>query len=161
MRASIAACMFAFVACSPPSSPPQNRAESTVETATSGSIGARRVDVSAFALDGQALVGRWSFDRSCGLYDLVFNADATVNYYDYGDERHVVAYAGRWARADHNRIVMSLHRLAQTGGPTGEALTYAFDVSEPVSDDLIGQFGVVGRATRAISAKRCPEEDRE
>jgi hypothetical protein len=161
MRMAIAACVFALVACSPPSSPPQNRAEPTTETTTSGSSGAERVAAPALALGGEAVVGRWSFDRSCGLYDLVFNTDATVNYYDYADEQHVVSYAGRWARAVHNRIVMSLHRLAETGAPTGEALTYALNVSDPVSDDLIGQFGPVGRGMRAITAKRCPQEDRQ
>ena len=157
MRMAIAACVFALVACSPPSSP----AEPPAQGATAGSSGAGRVEAPVFTLDAETILGRWSFDRSCGLYDLVFNADASANYYDYTDEQHVVSYAGRWARADHNRVVMSLHRLGETGAPTGDALTYSFDVSDPVTDDLIGQFGPAGGDMRAITAKRCPEEDRE
>ena len=161
MRMAIAACVFALVACSPPSSHPGAMAEPPDQDATAGSSGAARVEAPAFALETEAIVGRWSFDRSCGLYDLVFNADASANYYDYTDEQHVVSYAGRWTSGDHNRVVISLHRLGETGAPTGDALTYTLDVSDPVTDDLIGQFGRAGGDMRAIIAKRCPEEDRQ
>ena len=159
MRMAIAVCVFALVACSPPSHP-EAMPDPSPETANTGSSGASRAAAPAFALETDAIVGRWSFDRSCGLYDLVFNADASANYYDYTDEQHVVSYAGRWT-SDHNRVVMSLHRLGETGGPIGDALSYTLDVSDPVADDLIGQFGPAGSDMRAISAKRCPEEDRQ
>ena len=160
MRMAIAACVFALLACSPPSSRSEAKTDPSPEVATTGSSGASRVEAPAFALETEAMVGRWSFDRSCGLYDLVFNADASANYFDYTDEQHVVSYAGRWT-SNHNRVVMSLHRLGETGAPIGDALTYTLDVSDPVTDDLIGQFGPAGGDMRAISAKRCPEEDRQ
>lgn len=155
MRRAMLACVLTLVGCGPPSSlsepPPQD--------ARAGAGGAGRA--AAPVLDGEAVVGRWSFDRSCGLYDLVFNADASADYYDYADERRVVSYAGRWAAADHNRLVLRLYRLGEGGAPSGDALTYDFDVSDPVTDDLIGQFGPAGGDMRAIVAKRCPEEDRQ
>jgi len=166
MRVAAAAFVFALAACSPPSSRTQTMAEPTAQDAAAAPSGADasnrgRVAAPGFRLAAEALVGRWSFDRSCGLYDLVFNADATANYYDYADERRVVSYAGRWAIAEQNRIVMSLRRLGETGAPTGEPLSYGFSVSDPVSDELIGQFGPAGGDMRAIAAKRCPEEDRK
>jgi len=156
MRLLAVALMFALTACSPPSAP----AESP-QGAASGSSGAGRVEAPVFTLGSEAVVGRWSFDRSCGLYDLVFNADGAANYYDYADESHVVSYTGRWVAADHNRVVMTLRRLGGDGAPSGDALTYNFDVSDPVTDDLIGRFGQVESDMRNITAKRCPDEDRE
>jgi hypothetical protein len=151
-----AAVLFLLAACSPPSAP----AQPAPQGATAGSTGAGRVESTVFTLEPQAIVGRWSFDRSCGLYDLVFNADNSVDYYDYADESHVVSYGGRWS-ADHNRIALTLHRLNDSGAPSGDALAYAFDVSEPVTGDLIGAFGPDGGDMRNITAKRCPEEDRD
>jgi hypothetical protein len=155
MRLLAAAMMFALAACSPPSAP-----AAPSQGATPGSSGAGRVEAPAFTLASEAIVGQWSFDRSCGLYDLVFSADGAANYYDYADESHVVSYAGRWA-ADDNRVVLTLRRLGADGAPPGGALTYNFDVSDPVIDDLIGRFGQAESDMRNITAKRCPEEDRE
>ncbi len=156
MRMAAAAFLLALAACSPPSAP-----AAPAHGAASGSVGAGPVATTAFRLEADALLGRWSFDRSCGLYDLVFEANGSVSYFDYADASHVVSYAGRWTIGDHNRVVLSLHRLGGDGAPTGDAITYNLDVSEPVADDLIGQFGAQGGDMRAITAKRCPEEDRE
>jgi hypothetical protein len=156
MRLLAAALMFALAACSPPSAPAE-----PPQGAAAGSSGAGRVEASAFTLASDAIVGQWSFDRSCGFYDVVFNANATANYYDYTDQSHVVSYTGRWAAADHNRVVMTLRRLGADGAPSGDDLTYNFDVSDPVTDDLIGRFGQSGGDIHNITAKRCPEEDRE
>jgi hypothetical protein len=157
MRLLAAALISALAACSPPSAP----AEPPPQGAAAGSSGAGRVEAPTFTLASEAVVGQWSFDRSCGLYDLVFSAGGVANYYDYADESHVVSYAGRWAAADHNRVVMTLRRLGGDGAPSGEALTYIFDVSDPVTDDLVGRFGQAESDMRNITAKRCPEEDRE
>lgn len=157
MRLLAAALMFALAACSPPSAP----VEPPPQGAAAVSSGAGRVEAPAFTLASEAVAGQWSFDRSCGLHDLVFSADATANYYDYTDQSNVVSYAGRWAAADHNRVVMTLRRLGADGAPSGDDLTYNFDVSDPVTDDLIGRFGQSGGDIRNITAKRCPEEDRE
>jgi len=156
MRLFAAAMMFALVACSPPSAPAE-----PPQGATAGSSNAGRVEAPAFTLASETMVGQWSFDRSCGLYDLVFSADGAANYYDYVDESHVVSYAGRWVAADHNRVVMTLRRVGADGAPSGDALTYNFDVSDPVTDDLVGRFGQAESDMRNITAKRCPEEDRE
>ena len=155
LRLPAAALMSALTVCSPPSAP----AEPPPGDAAGSSAG--RVEAPAFSLASEAIVGQWSFDRSCGLYDLAFSADGAANYYDYADESHVVSYAGRWAASDHNRLVMSLRHLGADGAPSGEAVTYNFDVSDPVTDDLIGRFGQAERDMRNITAKRCPDEDRE
>ena len=157
MRLLAAALMFALAACSPPSAP----AEPPPQDAAAGSNGAGRVEAPMFTLASETIVGEWSFDRSCGLYDLVFSADGAANYYDYTDESHVVSYAGRWLATDHNRVVMTLRRVGADGAPSGAALTYDFDVSDPVTDDLIGRFGQAESEMRNITAKRCPQEDRD
>ncbi len=160
MRLVVATCALALAACGPPPSAPAP-SEPPPQSMRAAPSGAGRLTPATLTLSAEAVVGRWSFDRSCGLYDLVFNADETAAYYDYADETHVVSYAGRWVGADHNRLVVTLHRLNESGAPMGDALTYTFDVSAPVTDDLVGQFGPAGGDMRNITAKRCPEEDRE
>src|SRR5689334_24730079 len=103
MRLLAAALISALAACSPPSAPAE-----PPQGAAAGSSGAGRVEAPTFTLASETVVGQWSFDRSCGLYDLVFSADDAANYYDYTDESHVVSYAGHWTTTDHNRVVMTL-----------------------------------------------------
>ncbi|MBS0385923.1 MAG: hypothetical protein JSS00_11300 [Proteobacteria bacterium] len=155
MRIAAIALVLALCGCGPSPAPAEPAPHGV------GRAGAGGAEAPVFAVESAALVGRWSFDRSCGLYDLVFNADNTAGYYDYSDEAHVVSYAGRWSAAEHNRIVLTLRRLNDSGAPSGEALTYKLDVAAPVANDLIGRFGPSVGDTRAITAKRCPEEDRE
>jgi len=100
-----------------------------------------------------ALVGQWSFDRSCGLYDLVFTA-TNVSFFDYANPSNVISYDGVWEIGADNRVTLTLRRLDGRGAPNGEALLYYLDVTGP-APDLVGNFGQAGAAARAINAKRC------
>jgi hypothetical protein len=158
-RMALAAIVFALAAaCSPPSAAP---ADPAPNGAYAGSSGAGRVEAAVFTLDPHAVPGNWSFDRSCGLYDLVFSDDGGAQYFDYADESHVVTRLGTWTAAANNRIVLTLRMADANGAPSGEAETFNFDVTDPVTDDLIGRFGPAAGEARNITAKRCPQEDRE
>lgn len=128
--------------------------------ASAGSTGVGNVTAAPFALESEALVGLWSFDRTCGLYDLVFDADDLVQYYDYSDTT-VVSYRGSWATADNNRVVLTVRRLDMEDEPIGDVLTFNLDVGATVTDDLIGAFGPASGPAREITALRCPDEDRD
>lgn len=156
MRLLIPALVLAFAACSPPAAPARPQESVTAQTSS-----APRSETSALAISTEAVAGQWSFDRSCGLYDLVFDADGGVDYYDYADHSHVLSYVGRWAIEDHNRIVLTVRLRGPDAAPTGDARTYALEVSEPIADDLVGRFGEAGAEGVAISARRCPDEDRD
>lgn len=154
MRIIAAALAFALAACAPPSgSAPDSASASTEASATPGAA-------PSFAIDAAAIAGQWSFDRSCGLYDLTFNADNTAYYFDYANPSEVVTYTGTWALADH-RIALTLNKQGEEGSPLGETEHYVVDVTEPVGDDLVGSFGQVGGAMRTVNAKHCPQEDRD
>ena len=128
--------------------------------ASAGSTGVDRVADEPFTLESEALIGLWSFDRTCGLYDLVFDAEDLVQYYDYTNPT-VVSYRGSWSTADNNRVVLNVTRLDINDEPMGEAHTFHLDVGATVTDDLIGAFGPAGGPARDITALRCPDEDRE
>lgn len=130
------------------------------QDASAGSTGAGNVPDLVFTLEPEALVGLWSFDRTCGLYDLVFEAQDLVQYYDYSDPT-VVSYRGSWATADNNRVVLTVRLIDMEDEPTGEVRTFHLDVTAPVTDDLIGAFGPPGGPTRDITARRCEDEDRD
>jgi len=132
------------------------------QDASAGSTGVGNVPEQAFTLEAEALVGLWSFERDCGLYDLVFDADDLVQYYDYTTTPgNVISYRGSWTIADNNRVVLNVSLIDMENEPTGEARTFHLDVSAPVTDDLVGEFGAAGGATRGITARRCEDEDRE
>lgn len=126
-----------------------------------GSSGVGRIPEEPFTLESEALVGLWSFDRSCGNYDLVFAADGRVQHYVVSDEGMTTSYIGTWATADGNRANLTLRVLNSEGAPSGDVLTYNLDVAAPVMDDLMGDFGRDGAAATGITARRCPEEDRD
>jgi hypothetical protein len=130
------------------------------QDASAGSTGVGRVADEPFTLESEALIGLWSFDRTCGLYDLVFDADDLVQYYDYTDPT-VVSYRGSWSIAENNRVVLNVTRLDMNDEPMGEVHAFHVDVGAPVTDDLIGAFGPAGGPARDITALRCPDEDRE
>ena len=155
MRIVIAAIAAVLAACSPPAS----QTNAAVETATAAQTTAPQ----NFTLQTEAVVGRWSFDRSCGQYDLVFYADANVDYFDYSDESHVVSYGGQWSEErENNRVTLSLQRLDAEGHVSGEPIAYVLDIITPPGDDLNGRFGRAdGTFGVDVHAKRCPEEDRE
>jgi hypothetical protein len=114
----------------------------------------------AFALESEALIGRWSFDRTCGLYDLVFEADGGASYFDYSSDT-VVSHVGQWAISDGNRAVLTTHVQGADGALGPDAETYNVDIDAPVTDDLSGTLSGGGEE-RAFNAKRCDEtEDRE
>lgn len=150
MRSSFVSLALLLAACSPsaPGSP-----AAPVETSDSRPTPAE-------PLESNAILGQWSFDRTCGVYDLVFNAGNEALYFDYSDPGQVVSYAGSWSVAG-NRIVLTVNKSGEEGSQLGETVTYNLDVSAPVADDLKGSFGRAGGDTRSINAKRCAQEDRE
>jgi hypothetical protein len=148
MRILVAALAAALAACTPPDAPqPADPADAAVAAAP-------------FAMESEALVGLWSFERHCGDYDLVFAADGGAEHHVVSAEGMATSYAGAWTTADNNRVVLTLQRLDANGARSGEAITYNLDVAAPVTDDLVGHFARAdGAEARAINARRCPEED--
>lgn len=162
MRFVIAAALIAVAACSPPSSAAGPAATTTTATRPAANDPSS-IPPQEFQLQTEAVVGHWSFDRSCGLYDLVLHADANVDYFDYSDESHVVSYGGQWSEdLPNNRVTLALQRLDSDGHVTGQPIDYVLDIITPPGDDLNGRFGRAdGTFGVNIHAKRCPEEDRE
>jgi hypothetical protein len=159
MRSAIVALALLAAACGQTATQPA--ADTPAEDADAGASGAGRIPEASFTLESEALVGLWSFDRSCGLYDLVFQADDNATYYDYTHDL-VVTHSGAWATADNNRVVLTTRRLGPDGAPSGETETYNLDVKSPVTDDLVAHLERAdGGEARDITARRCPEEDRE
>lgn len=157
----IAAIVFALAlaACG---AQPAAEGEAAPQDASAGSTGVGNVPAETFTLESEALVGLWSFQRDCGLYDLVFDADDLVQYYDYTTTPgNVISYRGSWSIADNNRVVLNVSLIDMENEPTGEARTFHLDVGAPVTDDLIGVFGPQGGTAREITARRCEDEDRE
>jgi hypothetical protein len=163
MRVAVAtALMLALAACSPPSGASGPAAAGDVAqsqaTATAPNIAPQ-----SFSLQTEAVVGSWSFDGSCGLYDLVFHANANVDYFDYSDQSHVASYGGQWAEdLPNNRVTLTLQRLDGEGHLTGQPIDYVLDIITPPNEDLNGRFGRAdGTVGVNIHAKRCPQEDRD
>src|SRR5262249_32868565 len=103
---------------------------------------------------------QWSFDRTCGVYDLILNAGNEALYFDSADPAQVGSYAGQWAIAG-NRIVLTVNKSGEEGSQLAEGVTSTFEVSAPGPDDLVRSFGHEKGEMRSINAKRCPQEDRE
>jgi hypothetical protein len=159
MRIAIAALALALAAaCSPAAQP----AAETPEDASAGSSGVANVADAPFTLESEALVGLWSFARHCGDYDLVFQADGAAQHYVVSPEGMTTSYAGTWATADNNRVVLTLHRVGEHNARLSEDVIYNLDVAATVTDDLIGRFSRAdGAEAQDITARRCPEEDRD
>lgn len=158
MRKMMAAILLlALAACG------QGADSSSAARAEDAPVDVAAIEPQRFVLETEAVVGRWSFDRTCGLYDLVFYADANVDYFDYSSEGQVVAYGGQWSEEPENqRVTLSLQQLDAEGHVTGEAIDYVLDLITPPTDDLNGRFGRADGAFGIdVHAKRCPEEDRE
>jgi len=105
----------------------------------------------SFTLEPEALVGVWSFDRSCASGDgMRLMADGRATYDEWGE--------GDWRTADDNRVVLTLTRWEPGVGPTGETVVYNVDVAEPVRDNLVARLARPdGGEPRAVNAKRCPD----
>jgi hypothetical protein len=105
----------------------------------------------AIEFEPEALVGAWSFDRSCASGDgMTLAADGTASFDEWGQ--------GTWTVADDNRLVLTLMRWEPGVGPTGETVVYNLDVAATVADDLIGQLARAdGSEPRGLNALRCPE----
>jgi hypothetical protein len=155
MRIMFAAtALLTLAACGPSADVPSPPAEAAAVEQTAATP-------PTFTLETEAVVGQWSFDRTCGLYDLVFYADANVDYFDYSNESQVVSYGGQWTEdRANNRVTLALHRLDAQGHVTGDPTQYTLDITAPVTDELTGRFGQ-GAQARDINARRCPQEDRE
>ena len=86
-----------------------------------------------FTMETEALVGVWSFDRTCASSDgMSLRADGTASFDEWGE--------GTWATADGNRVILSLERYELGVGPTGESVTYHLDVVQPVTEYLAGEL---------------------
>lgn len=138
MRFVIAAALALVAACSPPAT----------TDADSPSVG--EIAAEGFVMEPEALVGTWSFDRTCESGDaMALNADSTAGLDEWG--------VGTWATADGNRVVLNLEQHEPGVGATGRQVTYYLDVGAPVTDDLVGQMARDdGTEQRAINARRCP-----
>lgn len=138
MRLAIAAALAFVAACSPPAA---TEADST-------SVG--EIAAEGFVMEPEALVGTWSFDRTCASGDgMTLNADDTAGLDEWG--------TGTWATADGNRVVLNLERREPGVAATGQQVTYYLDVGAPVTDELVGQIARDdGTEQRAINARRCP-----
>lgn len=160
MRMLAPALVFALAACSPPSGGANTA--TTTASAPPAANATPSVARQTFTLQTEAVVGYWSFDRTCGLYDLVFHADANVDYFDYSDPSHVVSYGGQWSEElENNRVTLSLQRLDAEGHLTGAPIAYVLDIITPPGDDLNGRFGRAdGTYGVDVHAKHCPQEDR-
>lgn len=100
------------------------------------------------AFEPEALVGLWSFDRSCASGDgMRLNADDTASYDEWGQ--------GVWSLEGDTRIVLDLEVHELGVGPTGRRETIVISFTPPVTDDLNG--AIEGAPPRAINARRCPE----
>ena len=160
MRITVAVMAFTLAACGQPTQTTVSGpvAATQPEDAYAGWSGAGRVPEQPFTLESEAVVGLWSFQRDCGLYDLVFRADGSAHYFDYSADLNV-SHSGSWTTAANNRVVLTLRRLDGAGIPSGPQLIYNLDVSARVTDDLVGRFGPAdGAAAQDITARRCPQE---
>lgn len=165
MRIALAALVFALAACNPAAQPIVEAPPVTGETppdAHAGSSGVGLIPEQPFTLEPGALVGLWSFERHCGDYDLVFAADGGLEHYVVSPEGMNTSYAGTWSTAEGNRVVLTLHRVGEHNARLSEDVIYHLDVASPVTDDLIARFARAdGAESRNITARRCPEEDRD
>lgn len=135
----IAAALILFVASCGPSAPREDV----------GSNGVGDIAAAGFEMEPEALVGIWSFDRTCASGDgMILRADGAASYDEWGQ--------GTWATAEGNRVVLSLERHEPGVGPTGEQVTYYIDVAAPVTDDLSGVLARDdGTEQRGVNARRC------
>src|SRR5690606_13280739 len=120
-RAAIAAFAVVLAACTPPAANPD---------ADAGSSEVGTIAAEGFTMAPEALVGTWSFDRTCASGDgMTLSADGVAGFDEWGQ--------GTWATAEGNRIVLSLERREPgADAPSGEQVTLYLDVAAPVTDDL-------------------------
>lgn len=152
MRLALVALGFAATACSQAAAPAETTLQTTANSAPADSIGQNAM---MRVIAPASLAGLWSFDKSCGLYDLVLKTDGSAEYYDYADQSHVVTRTGTWAGDGINRIALNLRR---EGGP---AEAFSLDIGSLEGDTLIGDLHAGADRVIPINAKRCPAEDRE
>jgi len=100
------------------------------------------------AFEHEALVGTWSFDRSCASGDgMRLNADDTASFDEWGE--------GNWSVDAENRLVLDVAVHEPGVGPTGERQTLVLAINGAITDDLNAELA--GTPPRAINARRCPE----
>jgi hypothetical protein len=143
MRLVIATFGLLLVACGQPTTP-ASREASTTSAATPPAA-------TASAFEPEALVGAWSFDRSCASGDgMTLNADSTASYDEWGE--------GHWVVDAPSRLIITLAKSEPGVGPTGQHVMVTIDVTPPVADDLNGTRAFDdGTPSGPINARRCPE----
>lgn len=130
MRGWVIAMAFCAAGCGAPHAPP--------ETAPA-------------PLDRDALVGVWSFDRSCASGDgMLLGPDGGASFDEWGD--------GVW-RLDGRDLHIALTYIDPGIGPTGETAEYILSIARLAGDELNGELKKVDSAddVRVIDALRCPE----
>lgn len=139
-RIAAAVSFLALSACGQPASTP------AADTATPPVAAA-----AAPALESEALVGVWSFDRTCASGDgMTLNADGTASYDEWGE--------GHWVIDIPSRVILTLAKMEPGVGATGQHVMVTIDVTPPVTDDLNGARSFDdGTPPNTINARRCPD----
>ena len=112
------------------------------------------IPVMPLVVESEALVGVWSFDRTCASGDgMQLNADGTASFDEWG--------SGTWTiEQPDNRVILDLEVFEPGVGPTGARATNRITVTMPVTDDLIGELtSTQTPEPRPINARRCPESN--
>jgi len=139
LRIAVAVSFLALAACGQPASTPAADTNAPPPAAA------------APALASEALVGTWSFDRTCASGDgMTLNADGTANYDEWGE--------GHWVIDIPSRVILTLAKIEPGVGATGQHVMVTIDVTPPVTDELNGARSFDdGTPANAINARRCPE----
>ena len=169
MNRFVSACALGVLlaGCNPapagdPVAPQQAEAPSVPEDAAAGSSGVGRLPgeldhddprlYEPVRIDRAAIVGTWSFDKSCASGDaMMLAADGKAAYDEWGD--------GTWTINAEGQLVLDLiKREPGVLDDKGEPLTMVFTAAEPVGDLLLGNFARTApdQPGRAVNAKRCP-----
>lgn len=140
MRKALVALTLVLTACGQPGAP---QATTTTTAPPAAATGA--------GLDHDALVGTWSFDRSCASGDgMTLRADSGASYDEWGE--------GHWVVDLPARIILTLAKTEPGVGPTGQHVMVTIDVTGAVGDDLQGSRSFDdGTPADTINARRCPE----
>lgn len=143
MRQMILALAVFAAACSPPAENAQPSDDPTQVLQGSASS----PTLSGHTIDAQAIIGTWSFDKSCASGDgMTLSADGVAAYDEWG--------LGTW-RIEDGRLVLDLatQEMGVSADPSAPRQIKTFEASAPVTEQLIGTLHPDGRA---IDGVRCP-----
>jgi hypothetical protein len=153
MAVSAACSQPAPVSSSNTSSRPAGPKAETPPDAHAGSSGVARVPGDSGPLmDPIAMIGTWSFDRTCASEDgMTLAADGTAGT-DQGP--------GMWAVDAEQRLVIIVREqeMGKAEDKLAERIVWRFTPSKIVDDDLVGTLEPrrMGEKSIAVNARRCP-----